>query len=256
MPKIRVRKGRKPYRPSPSLELAARVQAGSLTQWQNPFRRHIPPIVLPPPPERVLRYQVRVDLDRARPPIWRRLSLPGDLTLERLHGVLQAAMGWYDDHLHAFRRPADEHWRTFLTADEFDRGDRDGIPEFDVRLDQVLRTVGDRLEYVYDFGDSWKHLLRLEAVDEPQPDEDGAVRCLTGRRACPPEDVGGMYAYLAAVNHDPRCPSCGDHVDDRLPPGFDPGRFDLQLTNARLAGLTASRRPRARGPECTTDPAH
>ena len=48
-------------------------------------------------------YQVKVTLLGTRPPIWRRLLVPADLTLEDLHDVLQAAMGWRDCHLHEFR---------------------------------------------------------------------------------------------------------------------------------------------------------
>ncbi|WP_414019777.1 IS1096 element passenger TnpR family protein [Mycobacteroides abscessus] len=47
-------------------------------------------------PERVRGFRVRVDLMYAKPPIWRRLVLPGDLVLDELHDVLQVAMGWQD----------------------------------------------------------------------------------------------------------------------------------------------------------------
>jgi hypothetical protein len=50
---------------------------------------------LGPPPTEVHGYRVRLDLQGAKPPVWRRLELPGDLTLAQLHDVIQAAMGWW-----------------------------------------------------------------------------------------------------------------------------------------------------------------
>ena len=46
--------------------------------------------------------RIRIDLDDAQPPIWRRLDLRSDLTLEVVHQVIQDAFGWTDSHLHRF----------------------------------------------------------------------------------------------------------------------------------------------------------
>jgi hypothetical protein len=48
-------------------------------------------------------YQIRVDLQGGKPPIWRRILAPGDVTLGRLHNILQAAMGWTNSHLHEWK---------------------------------------------------------------------------------------------------------------------------------------------------------
>src|SRR5208283_3943385 len=48
-------------------------------------------------------YQLKVTLLGTTPPIWRRLLVPADMTLEQLHNVLQLAMGWEDCHMHDFR---------------------------------------------------------------------------------------------------------------------------------------------------------
>ena len=47
-------------------------------------------------------YQLKVVLLECRPPIWRRLQVPGSIRLSRLHDVIQIAMGWEDYHLHEF----------------------------------------------------------------------------------------------------------------------------------------------------------
>lgn len=58
-------------------------------------------------------HTVKAILHGAKPPVWRRLELPGDLTLDMLHEVLQVAFAWHGYHLHqfetacgAFGRPA------------------------------------------------------------------------------------------------------------------------------------------------------
>ena len=41
---------------------------------------------------RVPIYQIKVTLRGSRPPIWRRIQVPGDITLAELHDILQAVM--------------------------------------------------------------------------------------------------------------------------------------------------------------------
>lgn len=56
---------------------------------------------------------LKVTLRGTRPPVWRRLLMPGAMTLGDLHQAIQAAMGWHDCHLHAFdiggRQHGDRH---------------------------------------------------------------------------------------------------------------------------------------------------
>ena len=47
-------------------------------------------------------FQFRLSLAEVRPTVWRRVQVPADYTLARLHKVIQAAMGWQDYHLHEF----------------------------------------------------------------------------------------------------------------------------------------------------------
>ena len=85
-------------------------------------------------------YQVRVDLDGAKPPIWRRLLLSSDLMLDELHAVLQQAMGWTDSHLHQFLAGENKmdrfavHYHTQFMLDE----GAEGVLENRVRLDELL----------------------------------------------------------------------------------------------------------------------
>lgn len=152
-------------------------------------------------------FRVRVDLDHARPPIWRRLDLRSDLTLDQVHRVLQAAFGWWDYHLHRFAlggHPFDWHSQLFLCPAEVEEGEEEGVATADVRLDEVIQQPGDALRYAYDYGDSWDLTLKLEKVLPAGEDEPPAV-CIAGRRAAPPEDCGGLTdaADLATVLEDP-----------------------------------------------------
>jgi pRiA4b ORF-3-like protein len=93
-------------------------------------------------------YQLKVTLRGIRPPIWRRLRVPGAVTLARLHDVLQEAFGWTNSHLHQFRAGRE----AFGVPDRDGWGGPEVIDERRVGLDQVA-DAKSRLIYEYDFGD-------------------------------------------------------------------------------------------------------
>ena len=195
-------------------------------------------------PERVRGYRVRVDLMYAKPPIWRRLDLPGDLMLDQLHVVLQVAMGWQDSHLHKFGVGADRRTCAyFVTAFDLSEGD-EGVAEDEVRLDQVVSAKGDWLFYDYDFGDGWEHVLVVEEVLDDPP---LAPVCLKGRMACPPEDCGGLGGYEELADwvrggYGPEATPMGldaEEMRDWLPQDWHPDRFSVEEVNEVLAALAA-----------------
>jgi hypothetical protein len=199
---------------------------------------------LRPVPMDVGGFRVRLELRGAKPPVWRRIELPGDLTLPRLHDVIQAAMGWTDSHLHRFRTGNDHRSPYFVTNFDLDEGE-DGLLEDDIRLDQLLSEKGDELWYEYDFGDGWEHTLVVEEVLGGPP---STARCTGGRMACPPEDCGGVGGYeeLAAwvrSGYDQgQLPGVFDdaaHAHDWLPLDWHPDHFDAEETNAALAVAVA-----------------
>lgn len=160
------------------------------------------------PPQEPQALTVRVDVDETRPPVWRRLVLHGDLLLDEVHAVLQAAFGWQDYHLHKFwPGPAKRVWRgpSFLTEYDLSEGE-EGVLESEVRLDQLLRAPGDRVFYTYDFGDEWTPTLRLESVGPLEPLLDLAparVVELAGDDGIPLTAAGWMRpAYVERVYLD------------------------------------------------------
>lgn len=149
-------------------------------------------------------YQLKITLRDIKPPIWRRLQVRRDTRLSRLHDILQVTMGWTDSHLHHFE---DDDW-IYGLPDIDDTGDLgESVDERRVRLSRLLRSPNDKLFYLYDFGDSWRHDIMLENVFPPEPGGQYPY-CVTGRRACPPEDCGGPrgYAELLTIMQQPTHP--------------------------------------------------
>jgi hypothetical protein len=185
-------------------------------------------------PMPILIYQLKVTLNHSKPPIWRRIQVRGDTTLARLHDILQVVMGWHDYHLHAFRVDGVEYGQP--NPDLPMRSDKS------VALSRIIPGEKFRFRYEYDFGDSWEHVLVVEKLLSPEPGVD-YPRCIAGKRACPPEDVGGIWSYpefLAAIQ-DPLHPQHAEQLE-WIGGSFDPEAFDLERVNRRLAGMHAAAR--------------
>jgi hypothetical protein len=180
-------------------------------------------------PKRV--YQLKITLSDSKPPIWRRVELPDDVTLARLHAIIQEAMGWSDSHLHMFTLG-----QTFYGVPDLD-DEQDIGDERKAKLNQLLTAPKQTLRYEYDFGDSWTHVVLLEQVREP---EAGVryPRCTAGARACPPEDCGGVWGYTSFLEAiaDPEHPE-HDELLEWVGGAFDPEQFDLAEANAALHAL-------------------
>lgn len=168
----------------------------------------------------------------SKPPVWRRLFVRATMRLNRLHDVIQAAMGWEDYHLHAFE------------AGGVDYGPRDAELEHrDERrtsIGDLLSEPGARMRYVYDFGDHWQHEIVVEKVLASEPDARYPV-CLTGKGRCPPEDCGGIWGYegLRETLADPTHEEHADMLEwlgIESAQEFDPHDFDVDDVNLMLGG--------------------
>jgi len=181
-------------------------------------------------------HQLKVTLKGARPPIWRRLLVRSDCRLDRLHEILQTAFGWFDYHLHAFLADGVEYGSPDT---EFDWPVED---ERAVTLADVAPATACRLVYRYDFGDDWELEVRVEKVVEL---EVGSMypRCISGRRAGPPEDVGGIWGYaeFMEIMADPAHPEYEERLE-WAGGEFDPEAFDLDGVNEALQLMSWARR--------------
>ncbi len=175
-------------------------------------------------------YQLKVTLDGLEPPIWRRLLVPSDINLEKLHEVLQVAMGWTNSHLHQFV-VGDTY---YVIPDDVFEGSSESKDERRYTLAQLAKRKGAKVIYEYDFGDGWEHLI---VVEEVRVADGKAVQaqCLDGARACPPEDVGSIPGYdnfLEAIK-DPKHPEHEDLLE-WVGGRFDPEAFSVEGVNADL----------------------
>lgn len=179
-------------------------------------------------------YQLKITLRGSKPPIWRRFQVPGDAELDWLHGILQTVMGWYDAHLHMYSANGIRYSEPdeFDALGAFDPGTKD---EARVQLRQIAPGAGAKFIYEYDFGDGWEHTVLVEKILQPDPDIDYPV-CLAGRRACPPEDCGGMWSYYQLLDalRDPRHPEHAELLGWAGGP-IDPEAFSVDTVNIRLA---------------------
>lgn len=177
-------------------------------------------------------YALHVTLEEIVPRVWRRIIVPAAITLPELHDLLQLVMGWTNSHLHSFSIGK----RTYSNAEAAD-GDLDEMGMLDEAGHTLVDLLGASVKtfvYEYDFGDSWRHRIDVEAITAPNPDWEYPL-CVAGERAAPPEDVGGVPGYedfLAAIG-DPK----NDEHDSFLTwvgGAFDPEGFDLNVINRML----------------------
>ncbi len=178
-------------------------------------------------------YQVKITLRNFRPPIWRRLLVPSNISLNVFHLAIQYSMGWLDCHLHHFEKDRNLYG---IPDDEFTEGI--GITIKDERrykLSQVLRKEKDWLDYEYDFGDGWGHKVILEKI-LPYDKDIPRARCIKGKRACPPENCGGTWGYrdFLKIIRDPSHPEY-EETSEWLGGEFDPDYFDLEEINEMLS---------------------
>jgi hypothetical protein len=174
-------------------------------------------------------HQVLVVLANTDPLVWRRIQVPDDYSFWDLHVAIQDAMGWQDSHLHEFAviNPRTGREQRLGIPDGEDPGERPCLPDWQARVSQYLTEAQPLAQYVYDFGDDWRHVVTYEGT---WPAESGRKypACLAGARACPPEDcggVGGFAGFLAAVA-DPKHP---EHADLLAWAG---GRYDPEVFDA------------------------
>ncbi|SRR5579883_3068357 len=176
-------------------------------------------------------YQLKITLKDIRPPIWRRIQVRSDATLAQLHWAIQISMGWTNSHLHSFNIQDTEYG---VPMPEFDFDDMEVRDERTVKLSKVIPKEKFKFSYLYDFGDSWEHEILVEKVLEFDPTFD-YPNCITGKRACPPEDCGGVWGYrnFLEVIQDPDHPE-HEEMLEWVGGFFDPEDPDLEDVNPRL----------------------
>jgi hypothetical protein len=147
-------------------------------------------------------YQLKITLKDVKPPVWRRIQVE-NCSLARLHGVIQACMGWSNCHLYAFELDGEEYG-----------DDPDLLDARSLKLGRIVVTI-----------------------EKVLPAEPGTSypRCIDGKRACPPEDCGGAYGYenLLETVRNASHPEY-EQMLEWVGGSFDPDAFDIEGANRRL----------------------
>lgn len=171
------------------------------------------------------------------PEVWRHVRVEGATTMQGLHEVLQAAMGWEDSHLYSFFVGGAEYGE----GSEEVYGDEESERRFSTALAETGLEVGDAFAYEYDFGDRWRHDVRVVEFFPPERGWEGRHPwCVDGAGACPPEDCGGNWRFREAVRAlfgDGEGEMTEAEAREVLPWGFDPGAFDRDEANWMLGAL-------------------
>lgn len=192
--------------------------------------------------ERIAR--LRLEIDEVEPCVKLRIEVPLAIGLADLHLIFQAAMGWENYHLYEFRvgrniayGEPEPGW-----ADNRTRSARRAT------LADLLEHAKRKFTYVYDFGDTWMHSVKVEAIEEADANI-AYPRMLAAEGRCPPEDCGGPWGYMHYLEAiaDPEHEDHEEMIDWRGP-GFDPRAVDEATIHRDLANLAKflGRRKRAK----------
>jgi hypothetical protein len=176
--------------------------------------------------------RLKITLNEVEPAVTRRIEVPLAIRLDRLHLALQAAMGWTNSHLYEIRT-CDVGWG--LPDTDFGGGPLDACK---ARLIDVLEDTGAKtLRYLYDFGDGWEHVIKIERIADADPSAP-YPRLIEASGRCPPEDVGGPWGYaelleaVADPKHE-RHAECVEWIGE----AFDPKTANTERHAHALAAL-------------------
>ena len=187
-------------------------------------------------------YQVKISLKNIKPLIWRRVLIPANITFLDFHEIIQASMGWENDHLYSFqvgdfrngisiqatRDPLGGKLDDFFASHDY--------AAENTKLQKFFSQEKDKLDYEYDFGDSWHHAITLEKILNYENVSHPVPLCIGGAQMCPPEDCGGPWGYLSLkeilANHNhPDHEDMLEWMGGKLP---DWNLFSLEEANKRL----------------------
>lgn len=178
-------------------------------------------------------YQLRIELLDIRPPIWRQVMVSPKRSLDELHEMIQAVMGWGNSHMHQF---IEIKTNTFYANPRC--GMEDTRSTVATKISDLLPKEKSIIGYEYDFGDSWRHLITLQKI-LPMEADMSEPYCTGGKRACPPDDCGGWPGYenLCAIMQDKKHKehkSMLEWLGLRNAKEFDPEAFNPLQINADL----------------------
>lgn len=197
-------------------------------RWRKPAKREISPTRKQSAFQKDKVYQLRVALADSDPEIWRRILVPGNTPLSRLHRIIQELMLWEDYHLHEF----------VVNGVRYTVPDPEEMEPYKDEKRYYLYSVapeeGITFFYVYDYGDDWVHNIEVEKILDGDERFTGKPVCIDGQLSGPPEDSGGVFGYgeMLKVVRNKQHP---EHKEIKQWLGkFDPREFDIIRINREL----------------------
>jgi len=177
-------------------------------------------------------YLLHISLLFSEPLIWRRVQVPGSISLATLHQIIQISMGWSDSYVHQFLVGKISYEPTL--GDNAVRENKK-YDERNFTLQELEEGIQFMFAYLYDDGDIWEHELRLEEIIVPTKEQHNPV-LLSGERACPPETTGDIHEYQSLLTSLEDPSSTGHKKLSKLTGlrNFDPDFFDLEAARNRL----------------------
>lgn len=148
-------------------------------------------------------FRFLIVMNTIKPTIWRSIELHEDATFWDLHMAIQDVMSWDNAHLHEFII-SDLNMQYDLkigipVEDGFTDPEEEPDPSWMCELSSIFTDVGEKVTYLYDFGDGWECDVIVEGIFLA-PKKVKFPRCIAGERAAPPEDCGGVGGYYSLLD--------------------------------------------------------
>jgi hypothetical protein len=158
-------------------------------------------------------FTLKISLKHMKPPVWRRVQVPGYLTLEDLKEIIFLLFDWTGMHLFSF----------YINNHEYPEPDFDLIGGFEEPFEskeelskyQLSGIIGKlkKFSFTYDFGDDWEHDIVVEKVEDNPTIRVPEVLKVQG--AVPVEDSGGPHGVELAqkILKNPKHPEYASYIE-------------------------------------------
>ncbi|MFV0266986.1 MAG: plasmid pRiA4b ORF-3 family protein [Draconibacterium sp.] len=186
-------------------------------------------------------FQFKIQLKHiTHPPVWRRIKVPSDFTFYDFHYAIQISFGWQNAHLFQFSPKGYRSWPQIKQKfdDDFGFGFNYGetFEPHELTLSDIFMAEKQKFTYIYDFGDTWEHMITLEKIEH-----ENLVfpKIETGKGQCPPEDCGGPWGYMQMKEtlenpRDPEYKNYKEWLGLAKKEKWDPTHYDLEYHQKSL----------------------
>lgn len=194
---------------------------------------------------------LKLELTRVVPEVWRVLRLPSDLRLDDLHHAIQAVMGWDDFHPHVYEIGAHEYGPRPDDHEELDEDDdfREASAwagdDKELTVAQALALSPDGFTYIYDFAEDWR--VRVTPVGTPDVEHANLVVCVDGEHAGPQQESRGLDPFSVEAANRRLQKAMRPRATPEFPAGAAADADQQLLANLTLVVLLLGSRPTRHG---------